>query len=121
MQIIDLRRWSGPYPCPIPHVYCGRRMGGKRARDGSPLANRFKRGEHADPIGAYRKWLFAHIAAGTPSVMRALAEIAEDTTLACWCVNLEGEAIFSTPEVCHCQVIAKAARWLALKTQEAVA
>ena len=107
MKIVDLHTHKGP------HVYCGRRMPG---RDGSPLGNPFKPIKRFDAgacLAAYRKWLNDKIAAGDGLVMSALAAITEDSVLACWCVELEGEEIFTAAEVCHCQIICKAVRYLA--------
>lgn len=113
MRIIDLHR--NP---PTPYLYVGRRMGGPEPHDQSPLGNPFKlRGQRPADVAAiltqYRAWLFDRIQAADRQILYLLREaITEETTLACWCCDKEGEAIFDGPEVCHAQVIAKAWRYL---------
>lgn len=45
-------------------------------------------------------------------VMALLNRIDESSVLACYCCDLEGEAIFTEAERCHCQLIWKAHRFL---------
>lgn len=113
MRIINLSRTTI-----TPYLYCGRRMGGSEPRDGSPLGNPFKLADRKKPtikrvLEQYREWLYGKIRANDRSIMFLLREaIKPDTTLACWCVDMQGDEIFRSAERCHCQVIAKAWRWL---------
>lgn len=106
MRIVDLHTHTGPA------TYVGRRMS---RRTGSPLGNPFKV-RRGDPPGTclakYRAWLADRIRAREPAVMAALSDLDENSVIACWCVTLDGEAVFTSPEVCHAQVIAKAVRYL---------
>lgn len=107
---------------PTPFIYCGRWMPamahyGLPEMPASPLGNPWKltgRGmkEVAEVLAKYRRWLFDQIRDDNQQVMSLMREICPDTALACWCVDLVGEQIYSEPERCHCQVIFKAARWM---------
>jgi hypothetical protein len=110
MRIVNLKHKPA-----APYIYCGRFMPhspvGKL--NGSPLRNPFWVGKYgADAIPLFRKHLFELVQNEEPSVMALMLEIDEQTTLACWCVDLEGNAIFEEPEQCHCQVIWKCWNWL---------
>ena len=109
MRIVNLKHKPEP-----PWLYCGRYMGGKQPREASPLGNPFKVRDHGrDALPLFRRWLHEQIKAGNPRIMFLLREaITPETTLACWCVTLEGEAIFTHPEVCHCQIVWRAWRYL---------
>lgn len=105
---------------PTPYVYVGRAMPSAKEREAlpaSPLGNPFRLGGKRSPdeiarvLKEYRQWLFAKIKAEDESVMLLLRKIGEDTTLACWCVEMEGEEIYTGAERCHAQVIMKAWRW----------
>lgn len=106
MRIVDLHTFKGD--C----LYVGRQMG---RRPGSPLGNPFKPAA-GEPVGTclgrYRAWLFSHIRNRDTAVLAALAAVTDDAVLGCWCTSLTGEAVFAEPEVCHAQVVAKAARWV---------
>jgi len=111
MRILDLHKL--PDDCP-PYTYIGRRMAGRHPLNGSPLANPFKStgktaAHKAECIGAYRNWLSAKIQAGDPAVMQALQAVNDDTTLACWCIEVSGEECLAEPARCHAQVIFQAA------------
>lgn len=107
MRIIDLHSYKGPAAFV---VYCGRDMPNRRA---SPLANPFTPAQHGvQALPMYRQWLGAKMAAKDSAVMDALYGIDDDSILACWCINLEEDLVFTATEVCHCQLIAKAWRWL---------
>lgn len=87
-------------------MYVGRRNIGFALAQ-SPLANPFvdRRGKMgtvvSDPIGEYKKWLWARIKAGDKGVIGVLSTITPQTALVCWC----------HPSPCHADVIAKAAAW----------
>jgi len=83
------------------------------ARQNSPLRNPFKKENHADPIKLYKEHLDKAITDKVPEIIEALAKITEDSILACWCCNLDGDDIFTKPVVCHCQIIWQ--QWKALK------
>lgn len=115
MKIVNIK--NNPEP---PWIYCGRRMGGKLPREASPLGNPFKlRGRKpadvARCLADYREWLWGKIQAGDPQVMALLNFIDESSVLGCYCVDLSGGAIFTSPEQCHAQLVWKA--WLWLKQQ----
>lgn len=88
-------------------LYVGRRNLGFALAQ-SPLANPFVNDRRkngtvvSDPIGEYRRWLWARIKQGDQGVMGELAKITPDTPLVCWCA----------PAPCHAEVIEKAAAWL---------
>ncbi len=106
MRIVNLKTYRGP------HTYCGRAI---PQRPGSPLGNPYKVGDNGDvsgPLERYRAWLWKHIDAKAKAVIEALLAIDDDSVLACWCVDLEGADIFTEPERCHCQIVAKASVWL---------
>lgn len=106
---------------PAPYLYVGRFMGGKNPLEASPLGNPFKVKQHgANCLRLYRRWLFEQIEAGNPQIMFLLTQaITDETVLACWCCDKEGEAIFTEPEICHAQIIAKAWRHLREKANTA--
>jgi len=117
MRIVDIRRFSGPYKPPFDYIYCGPAVRGRYARAASALANPF----HARPgdaeeirisLDLYRKWLWSRIHVGDAAVLTALREIKEDSILGGKTVDLEGDVVYTSPEVCHTQIAAKAARWL---------
>lgn len=60
----------------------------------------------------FRHYLHRDIERGVKTIVEAMRAITEDSILGCWCVDLEGETIFTEPERCHCQLIAKAWRWM---------
>lgn len=105
MRIVDLHQFKGPV------LYCGRDMPGKRLL-GSLLSNPYKVGKHPDPLGGFRKHLWFFIRQRDERLMRKMRQITEDSILGCWCVDLEGDAIFTEPERCHTQIIWKAWKWL---------
>lgn len=112
MRIVNLRH--GP---PAPYVYCGRRMGGRKPVEASPLGNPFRLAGQSPAdvkrcLEQYRAWLWAKVKANDPHVMALMNLITDESTLACYCVSLEGDAIFTEPERCHTQVIAKCWRYL---------
>ena len=108
-------------------VYCGRAFGGF---DESPLCNPYRVGEKLDLVTSlqmYREYLWRKLQHAdylhtvehskwtnedkqTYKLARTLEGLKEDSVLGCWCCNKEvaGEG----PEQCHCDVIAKAWRWL---------
>ena len=109
MRIVNLKRYRGPY------VYAGRFM--KHSPVGelpaSSLGNPFtvrRYGCQALPL--FRQFLWTAIREQNPVVLPALLAVQDDWTLGCWCVDLEGEKIFTAAEVCHCQLIWKAVRYL---------
>lgn len=96
-------------------IYCGRAFGGFEA---SPLANPYKVGKTMDlglSLELYRKWLYKQLTT-CPStkerhrLQETLKGLSEESVLGCWCVDKEkaGEGT----EQCHCDVIAKAWKWL---------
>jgi hypothetical protein len=93
-------------------------MGGKNPIEASPLGNPFKLAnkspeEIARCLDEYRSWLTERIRTNDAQIMALLREITAETTLACYCVSLSGEAIFDEPERCHAQIIWKS--WMRLK------
>lgn len=109
-RIVDLRKKPK-----APYIYCGRGMPYSPVGPvaASPLQNPFWVGKHGnDAIPLFRKRLFELIKAKDRSVMALMSAIGRDTTLACWCTTIAGEAIYADHEVCHCQVIFKANRYL---------
>lgn len=128
MKIVNLN--SKP---PTPWIYVGRYMGYQNKGvngdaiflKASPLGNPFKL-QCRDPeevrtvLEQYRAWLYGEIQAGNKSVLSLLKAIDEDTTLACWCCEMEGEEIFDEPLVCHAQLIFRAARWLKSTSETAL-
>ena len=112
MKIVNLKNKPEP-----PWIYCGRRMGGKNPVEASPLGNPFKlAGKSPAQIAAclaeYRQWLFAKIKDNDKQIMALMRHIDDDSVLACYCCDKSGQAIFTEPERCHCQVIVKAHRYL---------
>lgn len=112
MKIINLN--SNPT---CPYVYVGRKMIGKQPREQSPLGNPFKlKGRKPDDVrrvlAEYRGWLWEKIKANDRQVMALLNSLTDESVLACYCVDLEGEAIFTEAERCHAQMVAKAWRHL---------
>src|SRR5215467_9234573 len=94
MQIKNRRMYEGP------GIYCGRP---------SPLGNPFREGRDGtreDVIAKHKAWLWSQISKpgviGNYRIMKALAEIEEDSILICWCY----------PKPCHISTIIKAWRWL---------
>lgn len=111
MRIVDLHNYRGSF------LYCGRGIYFHRTleavRVNSPLRNPYSVKRHgALALPMFQANLFWQIERQVPAIMEALASITADSILGCWCVNLEGEAIFTEPETCHCQLIWKAWRWL---------
>lgn len=122
MKVINL---SGRRGLPPKLVYCGRAFGPFAA---SPLGNpcsardkpcpvcktihfpRGRPGEAGPSVQCYRRWLFARIRANDRAVIGALLALPDDATLGCWCVDLDDATRGS--EQCHCEVVAKAARYL---------
>lgn len=95
-------------------------MGSSQPREASPLGNPFKLtgrkpADVARCIAEYRAWLWDKIRTRDRQVMALFDFITEDSVLGCYCVNLEGEAIFTEPERCHAQVVAKCWRYLQAK------
>ena len=85
-------------------------MGGKNPIAASPLGNPFKVAdkspeEIARCLADYRAWLTERIRTNDRQIMALLREMTADSTLACYCVSLEGEAVFSKPMRCHAQII----------------
>src|SRR4051794_9960081 len=102
MRIIDLHHHREPPPGTI---YCGRAMPYRTvpeiAHAGAPLANPFTARKHgARALPLFREHLNRLIERRDGAVLAALAAITEASALACWCVDLEGEAIFPAPETC---------------------
>lgn len=90
-------------------VYIGRRMPG---RAGSPLGNPFRPGQHEDPIGLYRRWLWEQLQSDTPArrEIERLAELhraGQDLLLGCWCKGPDGTGD------CHGDVVKVAVEWMA--------
>jgi hypothetical protein len=87
-------------------LYVGR-ANGRYGLPASPLANPFvsnsrKRGTVvADPVDAYRSWLWRKMKDRDTAVMETLGRIRPDTRLVCWC----------KPHDCHGDVIAAAVAW----------
>ncbi len=109
-RIVDCR--NNPEP---PFVYAGRYFGGKEPMEGSPVGNPYPINSLNDRVKVlklYRSWLFEMLNTGNRQVFDFLMAITPDTTLGCWCVTMEGGAIYTEPEVCHCQILFKAAKWL---------
>jgi len=112
MKIADLhKRQSEPF------IYCGRFA--PHTKHGyigrSYLANRYAptiTKSVAECLLQYRRWLFQKIQEGDYNVMASFREIKEDSTLACWCCERSGAAVFEEPLVCHTQLIWRAWRWL---------
>jgi len=112
MRIVDLHNYRGP------HTYCGRAMPG---RPGSPLANPFKVKEHGSrTLELYREHLATRIKAGDRAILDALRCLTDESILGCWCVDLTGDAVFAEPTACHCQIIARAWRWLQANPQSPI-
>ena len=112
MKIVDLHNYRGP------HTYCGRAMPG---RPGSPLANPFKVKEHGSrTLELYREHLATRIKAGDRAILDALRCLTDESILGCWCVDLTGDAVFAEPTACHCQIIARAWRWLQANPQSPI-
>lgn len=112
MRIVNLRHYRGPY------IYCGRfmRFSPVGTLKASPLGNQFgvkKFGSEA--LRLFREHLWNGIRDGG-DVLKALLDIQQDWILGCWCVDLEGEEIFTSAERCHCQLIWKAWRHLREKS-----
>jgi hypothetical protein len=100
--------WERVYP----FVYCGRRPGGFPE---SPLANPFKAGRDGtlpEVLAKYRRWLWERLQSDTPQ-RRALAALPAAAVLGCWCLNKREAG--TGDEQCHCDVTAKAWRWLKLQ------
>lgn len=85
-------------------VYCGRNFGGFAK---SPLHNPFR---GADCIQRYWKWLHHELVTGNALLVEAMSRLTSESVLGCWCVDkaVAGEGT----EDCHCDVIAKAWKWL---------
>jgi hypothetical protein len=92
-----------------PFVYCGRRAGGFPE---SPLGNPFKVGRDGDlptVLMKYRRWLWERLQFDSPQ-QRAMEALPAAAVLGCWCLNKRDAG--TGAEQCHCDVIAKAWRWL---------
>jgi len=111
MRIVNLRHYRGSY------IYCGRRLRFHRdlgPLEASPVGNPFLAGQEGPIVNClrlYREWLHERIAEGSPLILGLFRELTDQSVLACWCTDLEGDAIFAAPEVCHCQVLIKGWRW----------
>lgn len=87
-------------------LYVGRRNQ-TYGLEASPLANPFTNNPRAharvvaDPMEAYRQWLWARMKDGDQRVLRELERIDPETALVCWC----------DPRPCHGHVIEGAAAW----------
>ncbi len=116
MRIVDLHHYRGP------HIYAGRSLRFHRelgALKASPVANPFAlrpKQPVVDCLKLYREWLFEQIKQAEPKIMFLLRHINADTILSCWCCEKVDDQIFNDPEVCHCQIVFRAARWLKGKT-----
>lgn len=90
-------------------IYCGRQMKGFRL-EASWLANPFSARiyGHDDCMKRYRKFL--HQQLKDDGFKAKLLALPEDATLVCWCVNTDDPC--DDNEVCHCQILAKARRYL---------
>jgi hypothetical protein len=64
-----------------------------------------------DSFAKFRGHLFAEMKRVNEQLIADLDALDERSVLACWCVDLEDEAIFWRPEACLCQVVWKAWRW----------
>lgn len=120
IRIVDVH---GMKPNDESVVYCGRASGGWKP---SPLGNPYKVGRDGDlarVLAKYRAWLWGRLKARHEATVTALREIHAIeayeglVSLGCWCVNKE--AAGEGEEACHCDVIAKAVRWLVEKGGEA--
>lgn len=111
MKILDLTHYK--HEDKPPYIYCGqKRMWNRVEYSQGALYNPFKASIYGDQIvPMYRDYLFKMLFR-TPSIREALEEITEDSILAAWNLDLEGEAIFTREETCHTQIIWKAWRWL---------
>lgn len=103
-KIVNLREHPQP-----PYLYCGPYLGAKKPFRGTPLDEP----DSIERLPVLRKWIFDQIKANNTELLDCLKMLADDAmTLACWCVSLDGEAIFTEPEKCRAQVLLKAARYL---------
>lgn len=59
-----------------------------------------------------REYLWAGIKNRDEEVVDALLQIEPHWIIGCWCLNAEGEEVYTAPEICHAQVILKATRYL---------
>ncbi len=101
MRIVNLHNYRGEA------IYCGRPMPGRK---GSPLRNKHKLTtvtSVAECLEKYRRDLDDAFNRYDVDIILAMKNITAESVLACWCVDLEGDAIFTAPERCHCQVIWK--------------
>lgn len=92
MNVVNVR---GMAPNSPGVVYCGRACNGWRE---GPLANPFvltRESERSRVLAQYREWLAEQVAGDNREVVAALANLAADATLGCWCV----------PRACHCDTI----------------
>lgn len=93
-------------------VYIGRQMPGYEA---SPLGNPYKAGEHPDPIGMYKRWLWNQLQIDTPQ-RREIEWLAaeyiagKEILLGCWCA----------PNPCHGTVVKAAIEWMAKQQRPAI-
>lgn len=110
MRIVDLRKKPA---CPYVYAGCFMKFSPMGRMQASIYRNNFSKKQYGDQaIAMFRRDLWARLQDESTGIRAAILAIQADWTLACWCVDLEGEAIFTEPEVCHCQVIFKAARFL---------
>jgi hypothetical protein len=100
-------------------VYCGRLWNrwaasplGNPCRMHVPCAvcNRLHKTK-GDTLPCYRAWLYRKVKECDLAVLKALDQLTHDSVLGCWCVDMD-DALADGKEVCHCQVIAKACRYL---------
>lgn len=66
--------------------------------------------EQGPSVQCYRKWLFSRLKDNNRTILAFLHSLGPQSILGCWCVDLEDA--FSGEEMCHTEVIAKAARYV---------
>jgi hypothetical protein len=65
-----------------------------------------------DNIPLLRNFLWDEIQKGNPEVIEPLLQVADDWVIGCWCVDMQGQEIYTSKDVCMAQVIFKAAKFL---------
>jgi len=117
MKIIDMHNRNSKYT-----VRCDRAtiLGNPCSRPGAPcpICNKVHFGpgmKQLTPcrsIQCYRTWLWIEFEKENKELIAAIKAIKHDDTLACWCCEKEGTAIFLDQVVCHCQILFRAWRFL---------